>query len=143
MKYRHNKNLPNCIVCDIDGTLTEMKGRGPFEWDKVGQDEVNEPVADLIRTYSDLDISIIIATGRDGVCEDLCYKWLNENEIPYSLMYIRPEGNNEQDSVIKKRILEKIRKNYNILFWLDDRDQVVEMLREEGVPTFQVNYGDF
>ena len=58
-------------------------------------------------------------------------------------MLIRPEGNFEQDSIIKKRILNEIDKEYDILFWLDDRDQVVKMLRDEGVACFQVEYGDF
>ncbi len=142
-KYKHKKELSSCIVCDIDGTLALMKDRTPFEFDKVMQDEVNEPVAELLRNYDRIDISIIIATARDGMCENITHKWLSDNDIPYDLMIIKETKDNRKDAIVKKEILEKIKENYNILFWLDDRDQVVEMLRDEGVTCFQVAYGDF
>ena len=35
----YDPSLPEVILCDIDGTVAQMRGRGPFEWEKVGEDE--------------------------------------------------------------------------------------------------------
>lgn len=132
------------IICDIDGTLTKMKGRGPYDWDKVGQDEVNKPVADIVQTYGIQGVKIIILTGRDGVCEKATKEWLEKHSIFYDYFYIRPKDNTEKDIIIKRRIFEKhIKDKFNILFALDDRDQVVEMWRSLGLTCLQVDYGDF
>jgi len=58
---------------------------------------------------------------------------------------MRPEGNNEKDSIIKKRLYDQhIMGKYDIEFVLDDRDQVVEMWRNQiGLTCLQVAYGNF
>ncbi len=35
---KYDPNLPDCVICDVDGTVAKMNGRGPFEWDKVETD---------------------------------------------------------------------------------------------------------
>lgn len=49
-----------------------------------------------------------------------------------------------QDSIIKEILLDfEILTTYNIKVWLDDRQQVVDMLRKRNIPVFQVAKGDF
>ncbi|MGH7203736.1 MAG: AAA family ATPase, partial [Candidatus Levyibacteriota bacterium] len=50
-----------------------------------------------------------------------------------------------KDAVVKKELYEThISGKYEVLFVLDDRDQVVEMWRKDlGLPCFQVDYGNF
>jgi len=143
-KYTEDKTLPHCVIFDVDGTLAKMSGRSPFEWDKVKTDKVNEPVADILDKLQQ-DRAIIIFTGRDGSCLEATKEWLQENGIYYDHIYIRPAGNQEKDSIIKKRLFEEnIRGQYYCDFVVDDRDQVVSMWRKElGLTCFQVNYGDF
>ncbi len=133
------------VMVDVDGTLAIMNGRGPFEWTKVGQDLVNEPVADLVRRLKTSGLSVIIMTGRDGSCLGETKKWLTDNKIPYDEIYTRPAKNFEKDSVIKKRMYETyVKDEFDIQFVLDDRDQVVKMWREVlGLPVFQVAEGNF
>ena len=144
--YRGVKVLKNKgVIVDVDGTLAIMNGRGPFEWTKVYQDRVNEPVADLVRRLKTSGLSVIIVTGRDGVALDDTKRWLNDNSIPFDAIFYRPARNFEKDSMIKRRIYDtSIRDNWDIQFVLDDRNQVVKMWREElGIPVFQVADGDF
>ena len=133
------------VIVDVDGTLAIMNGRGPFEWAKVYQDKVNEPVADLVRRLKTSGLSVIIVTGRDGVALEDTKKWLNDNSIPFDAIFSRPVRNFEKDSIIKRRIYNtNIRDSWDIQFVLDDRNQVVKMWREElGIPVFQVADGDF
>ena len=141
MSVRINKG----VIVDVDGTLAIMNGRGPFEWTKVYQDMVNEPVADLVRRLKTSGLSVIIVTGRDGSALEDTKKWLNDNSIPFDAIYSRPAKNFEKDSIIKKRIYNtNIRDSWDIQFVLDDRNQVVKMWREEvGLPVFQVADGNF
>lgn len=139
----HDPSLPSAIIVDIDGTVAKMDGRGPYDWNKVGSDIPNKPVIEVVRRMSKT-YQIIICTGRDGVCEDITREWLRVNYIPYDYFYIRPAGDNRKDSIIKKEIYDNnIAGKYNILFCLDDRNQVVDMYRGLGLDVLQCDYGDF
>ena len=50
-----------------------------------------------------------------------------------------------QDSIVKKELFDQyIKDKYFVEYWLDDRDQVVKMVREElGLLCLQVYYGNF
>lgn len=131
---------------DVDGTLADMRGvRTPFEWDKVGLDK---PHHDIIQLVTDLfhtgRYKIIITTGRDGVCERQTRKWLIDWDIPYDDFYIRKEGDFRKDSIIKSEIyMDHIRPKYDVVFVIDDRNQVVDMWRSLGLRVLQVAPGDF
>jgi len=131
------------IIVDVDGTLTTgPKNRSPYDWDKVGQDEVNEPIADIVYKFGDSH-QILIFTGRDGSCKDRTECWLSENGIHYDYIDIRPEGNTESDSIVKKRMFDKIKDEYHVTMVIDDREAVCGMWRELGLTCLQVDPGMF
>jgi predicted kinase len=137
-------NLPKAIICDIDGTLSVMGDRSPFDWEKVGRDAVNSPVDDLLSRYSTYQVKKILVSGRDSICRKETEAWLEENDIAYDELFMRPEGDTRKDSIVKKEIFDNnIRDKYNVLFVLDDRNQVVEMWRDLGLNCFQVREGNF
>jgi predicted kinase len=140
-EYKEDPNLPHAIIVDIDGTLAHSNGRSPYDWGRVGEDSCDEAVKSLIDNYNG---NTIIVSGRDAVCIDATRAWLNKNKVNDLLMWMRPQGNNEKDCVIKRRIFEEhIRGKYYIDFVLDDRNQVVEMWRSLGLKVLQVAEGDF
>lgn len=132
------------IIVDLDGTLAHSNGkRGPYDWGKVGVDMLDRQVYNIILKFSP-EYKILIVSGRDGVCEPETRLWLEQNEVPYDSLLMRPEGNTEKDSIIKSNIYEnQIRPYYDVLFVLDDRDQVVDMWRNKGLKCLQANYGNF
>lgn len=145
-----NPALPDCVICDIDGTLAIMGDRSPFEWEKVGIDTVNEPVADLLCMVEAWGMEqhenkIIILSGRDGSCRQETLDWLHAHGIPFTELYMRKAKDNRKDAIIKRELYEEhILGKYNVSFILDDRDQVVALWRKDlGLPCFQVNYGSF
>lgn len=134
----------NAIIVDVDGTLAKMRDRGPYDWDKVRNDDLHAEIADLVLMYYQRSYRVIVVTGRDGSCENETQQWLSRYGIPYDEFYIRPAGNTEKDSIIKKRIYdEHIKGKYNIHVVLDDRDQVVKMWRSLGLRCLQVADGNF
>ena len=140
---KQDPSLPHCIIVDIDGTLAKMKDRGPFEWDKVGQDEAHEDIINAMYSLKQSGLAIL-TSGRDESCRPETEKWLSDNGIGFWKLFMRPAGNMEKDSIIKERLYrEHIEGKYYVAFVLDDRNQVVEMWRSLGLRCLQVADGDF
>lgn len=51
--YVADKSKQDAYIFDIDGTIAEMVSRGPFDWDKVDKDKVNEDVAEVLNRLCD------------------------------------------------------------------------------------------
>lgn len=134
--------LEDTVICDIDGTLAKMVSRHPFEWEKVDQDDLVRPVADLINDLFNISKTrIILVTGRDGSALKKTKQWLFDKKVNYDFIFSREEGDTRPDYEVKKEIYDKnIKDRYNIRFVIDDRPQVVRMWRELGL--FVMDVGD-
>lgn len=145
--YEELPEKQEAIVCDLDGTLALMEDRKPFDWHLVGQDKLNIPVYDLLLKYAatqTMPPAIILLSGRKDVCRPETEQWLDEWTVPYDHLYMRAADDDRKDGYTKYDLFnEHIRDNYNVLFMLDDRDQVVALWRTMGLACFQVNYGNF
>lgn len=148
-RYIPNTQLPKAYIFDIDGTLALKGGRSPYEWDKVELDSINDPVVHLYKlifsTQADSLIHMIIFSGRDNCCRDKTDRWLTENEIYYTELYMRAEGDNRSDVIVKEEFFWQVAPNYHILGVFDDRPKVANLWRKLQVPLFQVGnpYIDF
>lgn len=135
--------LPNCVIVDVDGTLSLMGKRSPFEWNKVDLDEVNIIVAEQVEFHRSKGRKIIILSGRDGSCKDLTKEWLDFYNIYYDEIHLRPVNDFRKDSVIKKEIYDNhIKGKYNVICAIDDRKSILATWFKEGIFTFSVNQGD-
>lgn len=141
----YNPDLPDAIICDFDGTISQMHNRGPFEWDKVGQDKPKQDIINILEVYKLRDqVKILIVSGRDESCRVASEEWLRKYDVPYDAFFMRPKGNKLADVIIKRDIYDEfIAKRYNILFVLDDRNQTVAEWRSIGLTCLQVAPGDF
>lgn len=150
MFYQHmceeiqkNPSLPDCYIVDIDGTLALMHDRGPFEWGKVGNDLPNTSLIRLIDALQAKgEVSIILLSGRDGICQDETIKWLLDNGVTYNHLYMRDAGNTEKDTIIKRRLYdEHVAGKYNVEAVFDDRPCMVRMWRQMGLFCFDCGNG--
>lgn len=143
-----------CVIIDIDGTLAHMKDRSPFDWKRVGEDTLDDQVfAVTMATHilgkqaakiKEAAFETILMSGRDSVCRPETEAWLKENNIAYDRLFMRAEGDNRKDNLVKEEIYEReINGKYYVLCVFDDRDQVVEMWRNKGLKVLQVAEGDF
>jgi predicted kinase len=141
-QYEYPSGLP-AVMVDIDGTLARMVSRGPFDWSKVGEDEVIENVAYLISDLPRRYIRIIMS-GRDEVCRPETEAWLDAEGIEYDELYMRPKGDMRPDNIVKYELFDQhVRDEYNVIMVFDDRQQVVDMWRAIGLTVAQVAPGDF
>jgi predicted kinase len=133
---------PRAILCDIDGTLAHMYERSPYDWHKVGTDNPDKAVIDLLRHYDDK--AVILMSGRDSICRPETVDWLMANRVPFHHLYMRAEGDMRKDNIVKRELFDThVRDDFQVEFVLDDRNQVVDMWRELGLKCFQVAAGDF
>jgi len=136
-----------CFIYDIDGTLAHMdrKQRSPYDWHKVGLDTPDSSTATItdIMYKANSGVKVIICTGRDGVCLGDTKRWLEEYDIPYDKIHIRPEGDQRPDWVVKEEMWREIAKEHYIVGMFDDRLQVVRRARALGLKVFNVEYNNF
>lgn len=135
--------LTKCYIFDIDGTLAHADNRGIYDYEKVNTDRLNQYVKYILDILSK-DHEIIICSGRDDACLEQTKEWLDNHGIKYSHIFMRKTGDKRKDCIIKKEIFEEnIKGKYQVMGVFDDRNQVVNMWREEGLKVFQVAEGDF
>ena len=136
--------LPLAIICDLDGTLAHLNGRSPYDASSCLDDGLNEPVAHIVRTYAGSEVAVILLTGREARFRRPTEQWLVHHGIPYDALHMRRTKDFRKDAVIKTELFEAhIRGQFEVLFVLDDRNQVVEMWRAMGLTCLQVAPGDF
>ncbi len=142
---QQNNELPKAIICDLDGTLSLLNGRNPYDASACDKDLLNEPVAKVLKLFYANNYQIILLSGREDKYKDATLRFLKNHNIPYNALHMRKTDDTRKDSIIKKQIfINEIAAKYYIEFILDDRNQVVDMWRNElELPCFQVYYGNF
>lgn len=134
-----NPAQPHAMIVDLDGTLAHFNGRGPYEWDKVSTDTLDEQVAKIVRRQA-VTHSIVIVTGRSDVCYCDTYAWLVDNEIPFDALYMRADGDYRPDYIVKREILENdVCPAYEVIKAIDNSTRICNMYRGAGLSVMQVN----
>lgn len=118
--------------------------RSPFDWKRVGEDDVDPIVKWMLEAFQKMGAKIIIVSGRDSVCKPETENWLLENGIHYDEIFMRPENDMRKDSIIKEEIYNNyIKDKFNVALIVDDRQQVVDKWREMGLKVAQMEPGNF
>lgn len=138
---------PQAIIVDLDGTYALMGDRSPYDAARCEIDTLNTVVHSVVLGYVALDPKrkVVLCSGRQSDFREQTERWLKANEIAYDALFMRASGDARKDNVVKRELFDNhIRHNYNIDFVLDDRNQVVDMWRNElGLVCLQVAEGDF
>jgi predicted kinase len=136
-------NLPNALIVDMDGTLSLLNGRNPFDASTCDRDPPNQPVLDTVLLWQQ-SLQVIVMSGRTDDCRPQTEKWLAQYGIKTAGVFMRATGDQRKDSIVKQELFDRhVLGQYNIKFVLDDRNQVVDMWRSLGLTVFQVAEGDF
>lgn len=144
--YVPDESKPTAILLDVDGTAMKMSSdRSPFDWHKVLLDTPNTPVVEAVKAFQAAGHKIIVMSGRDEICKEDTLLQLADAGIIVEAIFMRPAGDERKDNLVKDELFNSyVRDEYNILFALDDRDQVVDHYRQKlGLTVFQVDYGNF
>ena len=146
---KQDMSLRKAIIVDMDGTLALINGRSPYDTTKVNTDKCNTDLKYLIESWflsfhDPLGCAVIILSGREDKCMDDTKKWLNDNRIFHTHIFMRKSGDFRADEIVKKEIYEaEIKDKFYVNAVFDDRNKVVKMWRDLGLLCCQVYYGDF
>ena len=146
------------VIFDLDGTLADITARrtlstkdnGKMDWGvfqnpkNIDLDVPNQKVVDMLQMIDNTDkYQIWILSGRSDVTKDVTIDWLSNNGINYDHLIMRPQNYLYlPDNDLKQMWLDGIGVD-NVAMVFDDRQQVVDMWRSNGLTCFQVADGDF
>ena len=94
------------VIFDLDGTLALVDKRraisfhkdGSKNWDawfdpkNIQLDEPHWPVIETARLYKNAGYNIAIISGRSDRTKDATIEWLNQYEVPFDSIQMRPDG---------------------------------------------------
>ncbi|MFG2115779.1 AAA family ATPase [Streptomyces sp. NPDC048718] len=143
--YVADPALPTAVLCDIDGTLALRGDRGPYDFSRCDTDLPNLPVRDALRAFRDCHQDrIVLLSGRSEDHREMTEAWLARYEVPYDELWMRASGDGRPDDLVKAELFDThVRHRHAVRVSLDDRDRVVAVWRRMGLPTWQVDYGNF
>jgi len=151
-------NAPKpCVVFDVDGTLAH------FDADQLGHlvhgDEKHwqafheamaeaaeiAPVAKLLRRLKEVGETIVICSGRPEGWSEFTIAWLQKQDLAFDAVYLRAAGADaDSDPDVKRALLKKMRADgFDPWIVVDDRSNVVEAWRNEGLVCLQCAPGQF
>lgn len=145
----------HCYLFDIDGTLADLTHRlhhiqkDPKDWDAFFDACPDDaPISHVLTLAHSLMRSarLIFVSGRSDSTREKTEAWL----LRYGLgdgpgrLYMRKAGDHRHDNIVKSELLDQILADgFRPIMAFEDRDQVVKMWRERGIPCAQVAEGNF
>ena len=144
------------IIVDLDGTLCDCEHRRKFkengkidfnyflDKENVIKDPLNVWCGELVIAMKQRGYKILFVSGREDSLFTYTCAWLKKNNIGFDGLLMRKSGDYRKDCEVKTEIYnEHIKDEYEILFVVDDRKQVVDMWREMGMTVLQCAEGNF
>lgn len=150
------------VIFDLDGTLADIEARrklsardnGKIHWGKffdpanIKMDLPNWPVIETFKALQNAGFRCIIFSGRGSATRTATVDWLDSFGIKPDILKMRPINSFSPDEILKRDWLNSLETEHgiakeDILCIFDDRDKVVKMWREEGIPCMQVAPGAF
>ena len=146
------------VICDIDGTIANCEHRKHYVTERpknheafyagVKDDTPIWSVIGLVQTllaYEGSRTELVFVTGRPERCRTDTVEWLKHTHLypnDYTLL-MRKDKDYRQDYIVKQEILDTHIDKSRVWLVLDDRKQVVDMWRRNGLTCLQVADGDF
>ena len=150
-------NQTKVVVFDLDGTLALIDKRrdlattsGRLNWDvffdpsNIKLDVPNKPIIKIAQLFAEDGFLIVIFSGRSIKTEHTTRSWLTRNRVPFHKLVMRDDKRHFMpDNELKKQFLDEHVNVEDVFLVVDDRQQVVDMWREEGLTCLQVAEGNF
>lgn len=154
--------MTNSIICDIDGTIANNDHRSGFvnraelakvgkkpDWEKYNSLMADDtPKEDIIMVFLALSLGTwrkaVLLTGREEVYRDVTVAWLKKHSVRHDALYMRGAKDYRPDNIVKKELLaQAMADGFEPWVFLDDRNSMVKMWRDEGYTCLQVAEGNF
>jgi predicted kinase len=137
---------PKASACwiDIDGTLSDASAREHYlqkekkDWagfySELGNDPVNEWCRALANATYYPYVKVLICTARSREYQEQTERWLHDRFVAWDEIHMRYLGDRRKDFITKEVMYEfEVKTKFNLLFAVEDRITVIDMLRKHGV----------
>lgn len=147
------------VIIDIDGVIADSNWRVQFlpsryldsfeddrhpDWDEYqSKSALDEPIYHIKRlldVISTTDVDIFLLTARPEKWRNITEDWLHEHYIQYDTLIMKDNNSSSQASEYKLEICRHLKKDHEIIFVLDDFDDVIKSLRLENFPAFHFKH---
>lgn len=150
-----SRERPRAMIWDLDGTLSDDKARAHFvevergrarDWksyfDAIDTDPPIAASMEVLRAMHAAGIRILFLTGRPEYTRPKTVRWLEANGLTeYDALIMRPDGERRPAGFFKADVVERLRREYELVCAFEDRIDVAEQLRQAGVPVFLYGAG--
>lgn len=143
------QNKPKAIIIDLEGTLSDHSGRVHYYHNKDYErynaafidDPVNEEFVEELKAAVDkTDATIILCTAKKKKWHQIAATWLSNNNLMPIIDKIkyRDDLDSRPSVIVKRDMLNLIKKEYDVICAYDDRKDICDMFEENGVHTYLV-----
>lgn len=148
------------IICDLDGTLADVRHRLPFvqdlpegqkkDWksffEAIPGDSLRVDVVDMVMKFEQEGHEIILVSARPDTYREVTEIWLEKVFQGYrfwTTLLMRRAGDRRPDTETKQQILDTYftKPGYPIHCVIDDRPSVIEMWRANNLKVIDVGEG--
>lgn len=148
-----NPSEPGPDIMTPEGlTLRPVKKKKDWKnfYANIPQDTINEWCREMIFAMFFKNYHIIFCSGRPDNYREVTLEGLFKGIGPENMRMVRPSlfmrkaGDFRADNIVKTEIYKEfIEPKYDVLFCIDDRQQVVDAWRELGLTCLQCAKGNF
>jgi len=146
---------PRAVIWDLDGTLSNDRARAHFvevergrarDWrsyfDAIDTDPPIAASMEVLRAMHAAGLRILFLTGRPEYTRRKTVRWLEANGLTeYDALIMRPDGEYRPAGFFKAEVVDRLRREYELVCAFEDRIDVAEQLRQAGVPVFLYGAG--
>ena len=157
MQYEMLPDDNRYVLCDLDGTLADIKHRLPVplrtdgvgkDWaeffSKIPQDTLRTDVWERVRDKLETDPhnKLVLLSGRNESTRAVTEKWLADNGITYLTLIMRRESDHRDDPEVKIGLLRRYFPDQSkIVCVFDDRPRVLRAWEEAGLSVIDCGDG--
>lgn len=146
--------MRSAVIVDVDGTLIDNSGIIDYleppgvEFHRYHVESVHAPahgwvVDEVVDAYNQ-GHALLIVTARPSRYFHETRTWLSLNlPVPYAQIYMRDDGDNRPDGVVKLEILDMIDEDgFDPLHAWDDNPHVIAVWESQGITVTRVGNWD-
>ena len=144
--------MRRAVIFDMDGTLCDVASvrhhvrgtRRNFDAFHRASLECppHEHVVEAARQAKADGLDVVVVTARQERWRRLTGIWLALNDVPSDELLMRADHDERPDVEVKRSILRRIRKRYEVVAAWDDNPSVIALWRSEGIEVHVVDGWD-
>lgn len=139
------------VIVDIDGTISDGRHRLHFVrpapgvardyeafHSRCGEDPVIASVYATVWALAHNKNQIVFCTGRPNIYREATQDWLDDNNVPYDELHMKPLGDSRPAPEYKLGVLKALQaKGHEVFLAIEDQPNVVAMWRANGIHCLQ------